>query len=126
MEEKNHANDLPKEIICVACPKGCRLQVSRQAGEILVSQAGCKRGQQYAISEITDPRRMLATTVRMQGGSHALLPVYTSAPFPKGLLFDLLQLLSRLQVSPPVKMNQVILSNALGSGIDVLASRDLD
>ena len=126
MKEKNHTNDLPKEIICVACAKGCRLQVSRQAGEILVSQAGCKRGQQYAVSEITDPRRMLATTVRMQGGSHALLPVYTAAPFPKGLLFDLLQLLGKLQVSAPVKMNQVILPDALGSGIDVLASRDLD
>lgn len=126
MKEKNHTNDLPKEIICVACPKGCRLQVSRQAGGVLVSQAGCKRGQQYAVSEITDPRRMLATTVRMQGGSHALLPVYTAAPFPKGLLFDLLQLLGKLQVSAPVKMNQVILPDALGSGIDVLASRDLD
>lgn len=117
--------DSPLEIICVACPHGCRLEATRQDGEILISNAGCKRGQEYAINEITDPRRMVATTARIQNGIHPLLPVYTSQPFPKGRISELLQEIRKVEIIAPVKMGQVVLENVLGSGIDVLASRDL-
>jgi CxxC motif-containing protein len=116
----------PTEIICVACPKGCRLEVRRENGEILVSQEGCKRGLEYAVSEITDPRRMVATTVRVEKGSHPLLPVYTASPFPKGRITELLTALRSVQVPTPVHVNQVVLANALGTGIDVIASRDME
>jgi CxxC motif-containing protein len=116
----------PTEIICVACPKGCRLEVRRENGEILVSHEGCKRGLEYAVSEITDPRRMVATTVRVEKGSHPLLPVYTASPFPKGRITELLTVLRLMQVPAPVHVNQVVLSNALGTGIDVIASRDME
>jgi CxxC motif-containing protein len=116
----------PTEIICVACPKGCRLEARREKGEILVTHEGCKRGREYAVSEITDPRRMVATTVRVEKGSHPLVPVYTTSPFPKDRITDLLKTLRQISVQSPVSVNQVILSDALGSGIDVIASRDLE
>ena len=118
-------SDKPMEIICVACPHGCRLEATRKDGEILISNAGCKRGQEYAINEITDPRRMVATTVRIQQGIHPLLPVYTSEPFPKGRVTELLREIRKIEITAPVKMGQVVLENALGTGIDVIASRDL-
>lgn len=124
----NSNNDLnkPLEIICVACPKGCRLEaVRKKDGEILVNNAGCKRGQEYAVGEINDPRRMVASTVRVKNGLHPLLPVYTSAPFPKGQIQKLLAEIRKVQLSAPVKMNQVVIENALGTGINVIASRDL-
>jgi CxxC motif-containing protein len=115
----------PMEIICVACPKGCRLEARREDGEILVSHAGCKRGKQYAIGEITDPRRMVASTVRIQGGLHPLMPVYTSAPFPKDQIFRLLDHLRATKIQAPVKAGDIVIKNALGTGIDVVASRDM-
>jgi CxxC motif-containing protein len=118
-------SDKPLEIICVACPHGCRLEATRKDGEILISNAGCKRGKEYAINEITDPRRMVATTVRIQHGIHPLLPVYTSEPFPKGRVTELLREIRKVEITAPVKMGQVVLKNALGTGIDVVASRDL-
>jgi CxxC motif-containing protein len=118
-------SDKPMEIICVACPHGCRLEATRKDGEILISNAGCKRGQEYAINEITDPRRMVATTVRIQQGIHPLLPVYTSEPFPKGRVTELLREIRKVEITAPIKMGQVVLENALGTGIDVIASRDL-
>lgn len=114
------------QIICVACPKGCRLEVTRKDGEILVSNAGCKRGQEYARGEITDPRRMVASTVQVAKAIHPLLPVYTSAPFPKGKIRDLLAEIRKVKMSAPVRINQVVIENALDTGIDVLASRDLE
>ena len=116
----------PKEIICVACPKGCRLEARRSNGDILVSNEGCKRGREYAINEINDPRRMVASSVSVLGGIHPLVPVYTSQPFPKGRISELLAALRPLQLQAPVVINQIVLPDALGTGIDVLASRDLE
>jgi CxxC motif-containing protein len=115
----------PVEIICVACPKGCRLEVQRESGEILVSHAGCKRGIDYAIGEVTDPRRMVASTVRIRGGLHPLIPVYTSAPVPKDKIFELLDLIRAFEVQAPVKAGQILIQDALQTGIDVIASRDM-
>lgn len=116
----------PTEIIFVACPKGCRLEARKENGEILVTHEGCKRGREYAVSEITDPRRMVATTVRIEKGSHPLLPVYTASPFPRGRITELLKALRSVKVSAPVFINQVVLADALGTGIDVIASRDME
>jgi len=118
-------NSEPIPIICVACPKGCRLEVLRSEGDILVNHAGCKRGQEYARGEVTDPRRMVASTVKVSNAIHPLLPVYTSAPFPKGRIQELLAEIRKVELIAPVKINQVVIENALGTGIDVVASRDL-
>ena len=113
------------EIICVACPKGCRLEARRSGGESLVSNEGCKRGREYAVNEILDPRRMVASTVQVRGGLHPLVPVYTARPFPKGQIKALLDALCEIQIQAPVRLGQVVLPDALGSGIDILTSRDI-
>ena len=115
-----------QEIICVACPKGCRLEIQREGEAILVGKAGCKRGEEYAVQEINDPRRMVASTVRIRGAGHALLPVYTAKPFPKAKIQELLKHLRMVTAQVPVQMGSVILPNALNTGIDVLASRDME
>jgi CxxC motif-containing protein len=114
-----------KQIICVACPKGCRLSIQQDGERVLVTNEGCKRGVEYAIGEMKDPRRMVATTVRIQGGRHPLLPVYTASPFPKAHIMELLALLRQTEIKAPVKEGQIILDDALGTGIPILASRDM-
>lgn len=113
------------EIICVTCPKGCTLQVKHEGKEVLEVWGGCKRGEDYAISELKDPRRMIASTVRVKNGLHPLVPVYTRESFPKPLIPELAQKLREVIVQAPVKINQVILEDALGTGIDIIASRDM-
>lgn len=115
-----------EKVICVTCPKGCTLEVTHEAETILkVEKAGCNRGTRYAQQELTDPRRMVATSVRIRGGLHPLLPVHTSAPFPKPRIRELLEALRRVEVQAPVELNQVILPDALGTGIDIRASRSM-
>ncbi|MBC7261873.1 MAG: DUF1667 domain-containing protein [Anaerolineae bacterium] len=113
-------------LICITCPMGCRLDVTLEGGKVVsVEGQACKRGLAYAQHEITDPRRVVTTTVRVKNGLHPLLPVYTERPFPKSQIFPLLQELRQITVTAPVRMGQVILANALGTGINVLASRDM-
>ena len=112
-------------IICVACPKGCKLDIERDGEKILVSNQGCKRGVDYAIGELKDPRRMVATTVRIVGSRHPLLPVYTAEPFPKGRIQELLNELRKITAKAPIKAGKVMFENALGTGIAILSSRDM-
>jgi CxxC motif-containing protein len=112
-------------LICITCPKGCTLEITREGDSIVDIHQGCKRGHEYARGEIKDPRRMVASTVRVRGGLHPLLPVATSSPFPKPRIQNLLAELRRLEVAAPVKMDDVVLADACGTGINVLASRDM-
>ncbi len=114
------------KIICITCPKGCTLEVTHEGETIVQIRPGCKRGHDYAQRELVDPRRMVATTVKIRDGIHPLLPVYTASPFPKGRIFELQKKLREVVVQAPVKMGSVILEDALGTGIDILASRDMD
>lgn len=119
MEEKS-------EIICVSCPKGCTLEVTHDGVMVLkVLNASCKRGDDYAREELSDPRRMVATTVRIVGGIHPLLPVATRSPFPKPRIRELMAELRAVKLAAPVKMGDVVLQNVLNTGVDVIASRDI-
>jgi CxxC motif-containing protein len=115
-----------EEMICITCPMGCSLTVTHEGATLLsVDGNTCKRGLKFAEAELTDPRRMVATTVRVRRGIHPLVPVYTKEPFPRPRIFELLREIRQVEIEAPVTMNQVVLENALGEGIDVIASRDM-
>lgn len=116
---------IQEKVICVTCPKGCTLLVNRDGQTVISVENGCKRGHEYARQELVDPRRMVASSVRLKGGLHPLLPVYTSAPFPKPRIPELLTLLRQVEVSTPISLDQVILENVLDTGINIHASRQM-
>jgi CxxC motif-containing protein len=120
------AMPVTEKMICITCPMGCTLEVTHE-GETLINVDGntCARGEAFVKEELTDPRRMVATTVKVKGGLHPLVPVYTEAPFPKPKIFDLLKEIRKVEIDAPVEMEQVVLENPLGEGIDIVASRDM-
>jgi len=118
---------ITEKIICTTCPKGCTLEVTRDGKTVVsVINNGCKRGVDYAGQEISDPRRMVASSVRITGALHTLMPVHTSAPFPKPRIPELLKLLREVEVKAPVTVNQIVIENALGTGIDIKTSRTME
>jgi CxxC motif-containing protein len=113
-------------LICTACPQGCTLTAVIENGEVIeVRGYNCKKGLDYGVAEMTDPRRMVATTVKVNNGFHPLLPVYTERPVPKPLIPQILDEIRKVEVTAPVKMKSVIVENVLGTGVNVLASRDM-
>lgn len=114
------------KVICITCPKGCRLDVTREGSTVIkVENCGCKRGEDYVKAELSDPRRMVATTVRIKGGIHPLMPVYTSKPFPKPRIRELLFELQKVALTTPIHIGEVVVKDVLGTGIDILASREM-
>ena len=113
-------------MICITCPLGCSLELTHDGKNIINIEGNkCKKGLDYAGIEFTDPRRIITSTVKVQGGIHPLVPIYTSAPIPKQKIFDLLKELRQVELQAPIRMGQVVLKNALGTDADVLASRSL-
>ncbi|MHC1771860.1 MAG: DUF1667 domain-containing protein [Flexilinea sp.] len=116
-----------KNLICVTCPRGCPLFIEYDKQDhIQVIGNNCKRGAAYAVAEITDPRRMIASTIRIHGGIHPLIPVSTSAPFPKGKIQALAAFLRTIETEAPVRMGDVLAENVLGTQISIVASRNMD
>jgi len=114
------------ELICITCPMGCTLDVTHEGDAIIeVDGATCKRGENYAEEELKNPQRMVTTTVKVAGGLHPLLPVYTSAPIPKARIFDLLEDIRKAEVEAPVRVGDVVLERVVDTDVDVLASRDM-
>ena len=115
-----------REMICIVCPVGCRLQVDeRPDGEIIVMGNGCNRGVPYAKKELTNPTRVITSTVKIKGGIHKRLPVKTSTDIPKGMNFDIMKELEAIEVTAPIKVGTVLIKNDLGTGADIVATRDM-
>ena len=83
----------------------------------------CKRGLEYASSEVIHPVRVLASTVRMRNAGLRLLPVRSASPLPKELIFKAMEEVRKTVVEGDVKMGDVIIPSVAGSGIDMIASR---
>ena len=117
-----------KEIICTACPIGCHLTAHRDKnakGGYRIEGYSCKRGISYALAELTDPRRILTSTVRVVNSTHKRLPVRTAEAIPKDKIFQCMQEVNRIAVKSPVKMGDILIKNIADTGIDLISSRDI-
>ncbi|MFN8036811.1 MAG: DUF1667 domain-containing protein [Acidimicrobiia bacterium] len=113
--------------LCIGCPLGCRLEVEEGDDDEIVEVRGfaCRKGDEFARREHTDPRRIVTTTVAVTGGRWARLPVRTRSEVPKGMVLELCSVLRDVAVRAPVRMGDVVLADALGTGVDVIATRDM-
>ena len=115
---------MQKNIICVACPMGCGITVELSDGGDIISVTGntCKRGDAYARTECTHPVRSLATTVKVRGGVHNVVPCKSAGAIPKEKIFDCMKKISEVEIKAPVTLGDVLVENILDTGIDIIAT----
>lgn len=114
-----------KELICIVCPKGCHLEVTGDSDGLHVTGNGCRRGVAYAKKELTEPTRVLTTTVKVKDGLSDRLAVVTDGEIPKESLMEAMRIINKLEIKAPVKCNQVLIRNLLESGVNLVASRGM-
>jgi CxxC motif-containing protein len=116
-----------KELICVNCPKGCRITVTLADGKVQsITGNSCPKGAEYAAKETTRPERILTSTVRIEGGLWRVLPVITSGAIPLDQMEAVMKTVRTVRVEAPVAMNQVLVENINGLGVDLIASRSME
>ncbi len=113
-----------KFITCIECPNGCRLQVVLDEGKIeSVTGNLCPRGITYAQSELTDPRRVVTSTVRTVNGG--LVPVKTATPVRKSEIFAVMKKINAVVAPLPIKVGDVLLEK-VDEDIPLIATADCE
>lgn len=116
---------MTRELTCIICPKGCNIKVEKEEGkEIKIEGNTCKRGYDYAMSEITNPVRTVTSTVRLENGQ--MLSVKTDKPIPKELIFKCMEEINKTTAKLPVKIGNILIENILDTGSNIVATNNVD
>ena len=91
---------MEKELICICCPRGCHLKVNIEENK--VTGNSCKRGERYGVTEVTNPVRVVTTTVKVNNGELDVLPVKTKGEIPKNLIFQCMDVIKKVEVNAPI------------------------
>ena len=125
----NTNGDATRELVCISCPVGCVLTVTMDKKGVQVAGHQCRLGARYAEKEVTNPSRMLTTSIKIASEedqlSYVMLSVKTSADIPKDRLLDCLKVIKNLKLTSPVNIGDVVIENILDLGVDVVATRQL-
>ena len=114
-----------RELTCIRCPMGCQLTVTVDGDNVTVTGNTCPRGAEYGKNEVTNPLRTVTSSVRVTGGELPLVSVKTAGEIPKGKIFDVMDDIRRAEVAAPVKIGDVVIADAAGTGVPVVATKNI-
>ena len=116
-----------RHLICIGCPVGCALTVRTRQGEVVSVEGNtCRKGKFYGEREVTAPARTVTTTVAVTGGKLPVVSVKTKTDIPKDKIFDCIRALKGIRVPAPVYTGDIILADAAGTGVDVVATKTVE
>lgn len=114
------------ELTCIGCPMGCPLVVEMENGAVTkVTGNTCPRGDAYGRKEVTNPTRIVTSTVRVEGGTLPVVSCKTRTDIPKGKIFDVARALKAVTVPAPVTIGQVLVDNVADTGVEIIATKNV-
>ena len=112
-----------KQLTCIVCPRGCQLNIDDNN---VVTGNFCPRGKNYAISEITNPTRIVTSTMKVLDSDEVRVPVKTSKPIKKGWMLEIMDKINSKLVYAPIKIGDVLIENVDGDNTDIIATKNID
>lgn len=107
------------KLICIMCPMGCEIEVTKTGSTYSVSGNNCKRGETYAIQEMTEPKRVVTAILKTR--DTGVLSVKTSVPVPKKMVMAVMNEINSLKVKS-AKLGDVVIKNVLNTGADIVVT----
>lgn len=115
-----------KEFVCIRCPLGCNITVETEGADIKnITGNTCPRGADYVTKELTDPRRIVTSLVRVKGGELPVVSVKTAADIPKDKIEDCIKALKGIELTAPVRMGDVVVENVCGTGVNIVVTANV-
>lgn len=118
-----------RNLVCIGCPLGCPISVELD-GQNIVSVTGntCPRGDAYARKEVTNPTRIVTSTVRVSGSITGAVTVSckTRTDVSKQKIFDVIRDIKDVAVTAPVHIGDVLRPDVAGTGVDLVATKDVE
>ena len=117
-------------LTCINCPLGCQIEVMMdEAGEIqLITGNTCQRGENYARNEVTHPTRIVTSSVHVYGSrtGERMVPLKTASDIPNDKIMDVIRDLRGVSVPCPVHIGDVLLKDIAGTGVDMIATKEVE
>ena len=118
-----------RNLTCIGCPLGCQIEVllDEKGGIALVTGNTCQRGEVYARKEVTAPTRIVTSSVRVYGSREGerMAPLKTASDIPKGKIMEVIRDLRGVSVPCPVHIGDVLIRNVAGTGVDMIATKEV-
>lgn len=117
-----------RDMVCIVCPVGCHMQIVEDKESetgYQVTGAGCKRGPIYGVKELSNPTRLLTSTVKIKGGILPRVPVRTDNEIPKDKIFEVMEIINKIEINAPVKMGDILAANILGLDVNIVSSKSV-
>ncbi|MBR2822465.1 MAG: DUF1667 domain-containing protein [Clostridia bacterium] len=117
---------MKRTFTCIICPNGCEVEAEYEGTTVLsVSGNLCPKGKAYVTQELTDPRRTIASSVRIKGGELPLTSVRLTKAIPKARIFDAMEEIRKVTLQAPVQIGDVVISGLLGQDCDVIVTKNV-
>ncbi|MEZ0346191.1 MAG: DUF1667 domain-containing protein [Infirmifilum sp.] len=112
------------KITCIVSPLGCEIEVKME-GDKIVELTGfkCPRGKNYAIEEVTAPKRVVMSVLKVKNGDFPTVSVKTDRTVSKELIPEIMKELAKIEVEAPIEIGQVMVENIANSGANIVATR---
>ena len=116
-----------REYTCIICPNGCEIQADVENGKILsITGNICPKGESYVEQELTDPRRTIASSVRIKGSFLPLCSVRLTKPVPKQAIFSVMEEINKAELTAPVRIGEIVIRNVCGLESDVIVTKNME
>ena len=112
-----------KDLTCIVCPRGCRLHIDDNN---VVTGNFCPRGAKYALDELSNPKRMITSILRVKNRDNMMVSVKTENSIPKGMIFAILEEIKKVEINAPIHIGQVVIKDVLGTGVDIVATKEIE
>lgn len=119
-----------KELVCIVCPNGCRLEVDIKSLEPL--QVGevrgnlCDNGPPWAEQEVINPMRNIASSVLVIDGEYPLASVRTDIAIPLKAISLIMKTIKRIKVNAPVQIGDIVIKSTTKIPCNIIATRNVD
>lgn len=112
------------ELTCINCPMGCTISAQYDGVEVSdIEGYTCKRGMEYAKTEITAPVRTVTALAQVYGTSEPV-SVKTAMPVDKNRVQDVVNEIKKTVNIRPIHIGDVIVYDVCGTGVNVIATEE--
>ncbi len=106
---------------------GCQITVELEGQDVKsITGNTCKIGENYARNEVTHPERTVTSTAVVLGGDKPRVSVKTKANIPKDKIADVMKEIDAAVVNAPIRIGDIVVKNVCGTGVDVVATRNIE
>ena len=118
---------MKRTFTCIICPNSCEIEAEYTPGshEIGMTGAGCRRGEAYVRQELIAPMRTIASSVRLRNGELPLASVRLDRPVPREQIPAVMDEIKKICLDAPVHAGDVVIPDVLGSGSNVIITKNI-